>query len=29
MRHVFVNGRHAFADGTLNPDRGGRVLRLN
>jgi N-acyl-D-aspartate/D-glutamate deacylase len=29
MRHVFVNGRHGFAEGTLNPERGGRVLRLN
>jgi N-acyl-D-amino-acid deacylase len=27
MRHVFVNGTHAFDNGTLTERRGGRVLR--
>lgn len=29
MRHVFVNGRHAFDNGRLTDMRGGRVLRRN
>jgi N-acyl-D-aspartate/D-glutamate deacylase len=27
MRHVLVNGKHAFENGTLSDTRGGRVLR--